>query len=70
MVVIINESGSVYDDEKNIHARDYMNPETGEMLGSDEHNTDRISEYLQRCSVNYSDDSEKNKSLNFDDINP
>lgn len=70
MNLIINESGSIYDDEKNIHGQEYMNPETGEMLDDEEQNKQKASEYLKRCSVNYTDENEKNRRLNFEDINP
>lgn len=69
MVLIINESGYVYDDQGEINGREYMNPETGEMLGTEETNNHSITEYLQRCSINFTDDNQKNRHLNLEDIN-
>jgi len=70
MFLIINESGSVYDDQGKVNGREYMNPETGEMLGTDEINNHKVSEYLQRCSLNYTDENQKNRHLNLEDMNP
>ena len=68
MVVIINESGYVWDDQGKINGREYMNPETGEMLGMEEANNQKVTEYLQRCNINYTDDHQKNRHLNLEDI--
>lgn len=70
MRVIINETGSVYDDRGKLNGREYMNPETGEMLGAEDSDQMQVSEYLHRCSVHYTDEDEKNRDLNLEDISP
>jgi hypothetical protein len=70
MVVIINDSGSVYDDTNKLSGGDYMNPETGDMLNAGDFHHHHTREYLQRCNITYSDESEKNRHLNLEDINP
>jgi len=69
MVVIINESGSIFDDHK-INTRSYMNPETGGNLNEEELQPLRMSQHLQKYGIYENDDHDKNKDLNLDDINP
>lgn len=68
MVVVINETGSVFDEQTPINGREYMNPETGEMLDNEEITAHQINTYLQRCSVDIPDGKEKNNHLNLDGI--
>jgi hypothetical protein len=69
MVVIINDSGSIFDDQ-NINNRSYMNPETGGTLDEEELQPLRISQHLQKYGIHENDDNDKNNDLNLDDINP
>ena len=69
MVVIINEAGSVYDDQK-VNPKAFMNPETGATLNEEDLHPFMMAQHLQKYGIHENDDNDKNNDLNLDDINP
>jgi hypothetical protein len=51
---------------------DYMDPDTGESVpyeAGSETPEELTSAYLKKCNVNYNDEKEKNKQVNYDGLN-
>ena len=51
---------------------DYMDPDTGETVPYETSSIPQeelVSTYLKKCNVNYDDEKEKNKGINYDGLN-